>query len=60
MSEIDRQIADLLELLNAREEFDEIAELFGQSSQSWHQFTPEEKIRLAARVASNMSKGPVR
>jgi hypothetical protein len=57
LNEIDPEIAELLELLNAREQFDEIAELFEQSSRPWHQYSEEERKRLVARAASMMSKG---
>jgi hypothetical protein len=50
--EIDPEIFTLLELLNAREGFDEIAALFEQSSRSWHQYSEEEKAWLAARATS--------
>jgi hypothetical protein len=55
--EIDPEIAALLELLIANEEFDETAEQFKQSSRSWHQYSEEEKNRLLAKAASMMSKG---
>ena len=58
LNEIDREIAELLELLNAREQFDETAEQFEQSSRPWHQYSEEERNQLVARAASMMSKRP--
>jgi acyl-CoA reductase-like NAD-dependent aldehyde dehydrogenase len=56
LGKIDPEIADLLELLDAREQFDEIAELFEQSSPPWHQYSAEERRRLVARAAAMMSR----
>lgn len=49
LNEIDPEIAELLELLNAREQLDEIAELFEQSS-PWHQYSEEERKRLVVNL----------
>ena len=58
LNEINPEIAELLELLNAREQFDEIATLFEQSSRPWLQYSEEERNRLVAKAASMMAKGP--
>ena len=58
LNEIDPEIAELLELLHAREQFDEIAQLFEQSSRPWHQYSEEERNQLVARAALMMSRGP--
>jgi hypothetical protein len=58
LNEINPEIAELLELLNAREQFDEIAALFEQSSRPWHQYSEEERNQLVAKAASMMAKGP--
>jgi hypothetical protein len=57
LQEISPEIAELLELLNARERFDEISALLEQSPRSLHQYSEEERNLLVARAASMMSKG---
>ena len=57
MTEIDSEMSELLELLNAREQFDEIAKLFEHSLRPWDQYSEEERKWLVAKAASLMSKG---
>jgi hypothetical protein len=51
-------MAELLELLKARDQFDEIAKLFERSSRSWQQYSEDERNHLVAKAASMTSKGP--
>ena len=58
LSDIHPEMAQLLELLNARDQFDEIADLFERSSRPWQQYSQDERNRLVARAASMIFKGP--
>jgi len=57
LDEINPEIAELLELLKARDEFDEIAQLFEQSSLPWRSLSQDDRNRLVARASSLVSKG---
>jgi hypothetical protein len=58
VNDIDPEISELLELLNAREQFDEIAQMFEHSLRPWDQYSEEERKWLIAKAASMMSKRP--
>lgn len=58
MNEIDPEISELLELLDARERFEEIAKLFEHSLRPWDQYSEEERKWLVAKAASMMVKRP--
>lgn len=58
MNDIDPEISELLELLNTREQFDEIAQLFEHSLRPWDQYSKEERKWLIAKAASMMSQRP--
>jgi hypothetical protein len=58
VNEIDPEISELLELLDAREQFDEIAKLFEHSLRPWDQYSEEERKWLVAKAASMMVKRP--
>lgn len=49
------RIDELLELLRARDQFDEIAKLFEQSLRTWDQYSEEERKWIVAKAASRMS-----
>ena len=57
MHEIDPGISELLELLDAREQFDEVAKLFEHSLRPWDEYSEDERKWLIAKAASIMSKG---
>ena len=57
VNEIDPEIAELLELLNASEQFDQIGKLFEQASGRWSKYSEEEQKWLVTKAASMMSKG---
>lgn len=46
---------ELLALLNARDQFDEIARLFDRSLRTWDQYSEEERKWIVAKAASRMS-----
>jgi hypothetical protein len=50
-------MAKLLELLDSREQFDEVAKLFEHSLRPWDQYSEEERKWLIAKAASIMSQG---
>jgi hypothetical protein len=58
VNDIDPEISELLELLNTREQFDEIAQLFEHSLRPWDQYSEEERRWLIAKAASMMSRRP--
>jgi len=58
VNDIDPEISELLELLNTREKFDEIAQLFEHSLRPWDQYSEEERKWLIAKAASMMSRHP--
>lgn len=57
MNEIAPEMAKLLELLDSREQFDEVAKLFEHSLRPWDQYSEEERKWLIAKAASIMSQG---
>ena len=57
MNEIAPEMVELLELLDSREQFDEVAKLFEHSLRPWDQYSEEERRWLIAKAASIMSKG---
>ena len=57
MDEIDPEMSELLELLNTREQFDEIAKLFEHSLRPWEQYSEEERRWLIDKANSMMSRG---
>ena len=57
VDEIDPEMSELLELLNTREQFDEIAKLFEHSLRPWEQYSEEERRWLIDKANSMMSKG---
>ena len=59
LDEVNPEIAELLELLKARDEFDEIAQLFEQSSLPWRSLSQDDRNRLVARASSLVSMGYV-
>lgn len=56
MNEIAPEMVELLELLDSREQFDEVAKLFEHSLRPWDQYSDEERKWLIAKAASIMSK----
>jgi hypothetical protein len=57
---INPEIAELLELLKARDEYDEISELFDKHSRPWKNFSQDERNRLVARASSLISQHQAR
>ena len=57
VDEIDPEMSELLELLNTREQFDEIAKLFEHSLRPWEQYSEEERRWLIDKANSMMSRG---
>lgn len=57
MNEIAPEMVKLLELLDSREQFDEVAKLFEHSLRPWDQYSQEERKWLIAKAASTMSQG---
>ena len=57
VDEIDPEMSELLDLLNTREQFDEIAKLFEHSLRPWEQYSEEERRWLIDKANSMMSKG---
>jgi hypothetical protein len=57
VEEINPEILELLELLHAREQFDEIAQLFEHSLRPWDQYSEAERRWLIANATSMMAKG---
>lgn len=57
MNEIAPEMAELLELLHSREQFDEVARLFEHSLRPWDQYSEDERKWLIEKAASIMSKG---
>lgn len=55
MADIPAEIAELLKLLSARDEFDEIARLFQESSRPWQQYSEDERNRLVERAVALMT-----
>ena len=55
MTDISPEIVALLDGLKAREELDELARLFEESSQAWLQISEPERKLLIARAAALMS-----
>lgn len=50
-------MAELLELLNSREQFDEVSKLFEHSLRPWEQYSEDERKWLIDKAASIMSNG---
>jgi len=49
---INPELADLLELLNASEQFDELANLFEHSLRPWNEYSEEQRKWIIAKAAS--------
>jgi hypothetical protein len=58
LSNIDPELAELLELLNTREQFGETAKLFEQTLRPWNEYSEEERNWIVAKAASLRPKGP--
>ncbi len=56
MAELSPEILALLDCLKARDELEEIARLFEDSSQAWQQFSDIERNRLIARAMTLMAE----
>jgi hypothetical protein len=52
-----RELAELLELLIARDQLDDIAKLFDRSLRTWDQYSEEERKWIVAKAASMMASG---
>ena len=50
--DINPELADLLELLNASEQFDELANLFENSLRPWNEYSEEQRKWIIAKAAS--------
>lgn len=57
VNEIAPEMAELLELLNSREQFDEVSKLFEHSLRPWEQYSEDERKWLIDKAASIMSNG---
>ena len=57
LPQIDLEFAELLELLNSREQFDELSALLEHSPRPFYQNSEEERKLLVARAAAMMWKG---
>jgi hypothetical protein len=51
------EVAELLDLLKARDEFEDVAKLFDRSLRPWDQYSEEERKWILARAASRIANG---
>ena len=51
------QVAELLDLLKTRDEFDDVTKLFERSLRPWDQYSDEERKWIVAKAASMMANG---
>jgi acyl-CoA reductase-like NAD-dependent aldehyde dehydrogenase len=59
LTDIRPEIVALLNGLKARDELEELAKLFEESSEAWQQISEDERNRLIARAAALMSNRKV-
>jgi hypothetical protein len=52
LTNVDPELAELLALLSAREQFDELGKLFDQTLRPWSEYSEEERMWIAAKAAS--------